>query len=131
MNSDEFAERAIGLPFLFGKGNWQACDCWGLVELFYREVFEIDLVERADHGVDASGMQAGFDACTDWVEVEDPQDGDVVLMRFKALPVGHVGIFIGGNVCHATEAAGVVIEPIKSRIIRSRVTGFFRHAANH
>lgn len=127
MNASEFSSQIIGTRFRFGASSLSACDCWGLVELYYKHVHDVILNDRADHGVDAGALQSGFEAKTDWFEVEEPVNGDLVIMRSQGLDAGHVGVFINGNVLHAANSIGVLCEPMKSPVIKASVTKYLRH----
>lgn len=124
MTPVQFIDRALGVPFGFGRGDWFASDCWGLVELWYRELLGVDLDDRAGHGHDHAGLQAGFSAATRWQPVDDPTDHDLVVMRAGGLEAGHIGVHWQGSVLHTSQKTGCVYQGLDDRIVRSRISGF-------
>ncbi|MBM7346227.1 hypothetical protein JOE09_005293, partial [Pantoea coffeiphila] len=38
LTGSDFARAMIGVPWANRACSWQACDCWGLVVLYYRHV---------------------------------------------------------------------------------------------
>lgn len=118
----------LTVPYLPGGGDMAGADCWGVVELWYRHVIGIALADRADHPVGHAGLNAGFDAACDWSRITAPEDHCLVVMRAGGLDAGHVGVFYGGSVLHATEQSGcVVYEPISARSLRGAITCLLRH----
>ena len=43
--------RFIGIPFKVGGEDFEGCDCWGLVKLYFKQVLDIDI---PDYRVDES-----------------------------------------------------------------------------
>lgn len=127
MTPDEFITRALSIPYEEGKGDWSSADCWGVVELYYRHVLDIELSDRGVIKPGHAGMQQGFEAATYWVEVTEPKQHCLVIMRAHGYQAGHVGIYIDGHVLHSDERTGCTYEPIKDRFIRSTITCFLAH----
>lgn len=115
------------VPHRKGQGTWNGADCWGIVELWYRERFGIELDDRRDIPPGPEGLQIGFDGKVHWSPVREPRDDDLVVMRTGRIDAGHVGVFFGGSVIHSEERSGCVCVPLKSKLVASRVTGFLRH----
>ena len=67
---------------------------------------------------------------SDWVEVDEPREGDVVLMGHARRP-HHVGLWIepaGLRVLHSVEGAGVVAqEPAQARLQGWNLLRTYRH----
>lgn len=131
MTPQALIERLQLVPHVPGGSDWNGADCWGIVCIWYRERFGIELKERHEIDPGVSGMQAGFDARRDWSPVSAPRDDDVVVMRAAKgrvmLDAGHIGIHWRGLVIHSSEGPGCVAVPLASRQIRHRITGYFRH----
>jgi cell wall-associated NlpC family hydrolase len=65
-------------------------------------------------------------AIPDWVAVDPPLFGDVLVFRITRAP-WHTGIFLdGGRMLHTDEGHGSVIEPIGSVRWRDRFYGAYR-----
>lgn len=100
------ARRWLGVPWVHQGRNRYGVDCIGLLlvtcwqlRLFDRDVTGYGLFPRADW------MQAEFDAILP--RVDEPQPGDVVLMRL-AKRLMHVGIRTEHGVIHAWGGKRVV-----------------------
>lgn len=125
--------RLMAIPYVRGRGDATGCDCWGLVEFWYRERLGIELQDRSNIEPGPSGLAAGFANQSQWVNVEFPQNDDLVILRSRwngeTLDHGHCGIFWNGNLIHTEEQAGPSCQPMKARQIASRVTCYLRHVS--
>lgn len=68
MTAAEFAQRAMqapGIPWVRWRSDWAACDCFGLVVLFYRVVHGLELGP-----VPQTDIASGFAAARGWRECE-------------------------------------------------------------
>lgn len=99
LTPDEFVRRAMalpGIPWVRWRSDWQACDCFGLIVLWFREVHGIDLgpVPRTD-------LAAGFEQFPGWVTC-GPEEGATAWMAWRNEAPTHCGIVLrGGRVLHA------------------------------
>jgi len=125
--------RFVGLPFKEKGRTFEGVDCWGLLRLFYKEIFNIVLPSYHEN------YQTAFDEKeisqlinnkkTDWypVQYNDINFGDGVLLRLKGEPM-HIGIVLRKNkMLHVTEKTNSVVENYSGLIWRKRIIGFFRH----
>lgn len=124
MIPNEAIDRLLLVPHAPGQGAWAAADCWGIVELWYRHVLGIDLVDRSDLPPGNESVQQWRDAGDGWERVAAPVDHAVVVMRAGMLEAGHVGVFYGGHVLHSAAGHGCVYQPISDRFIRAKTTGY-------
>lgn len=125
MNAQKIIEQLQTVPH-------DVVDCWGVVERWYRMWLEIDLNERGDIPQGPEGLAKGFDDYhSQWVEVDAPQDNDLVIMHTvidrQRIAAGHVGVYWNGHVLHSDRGIGCVYQPITNRQIKHRITGYFRH----
>lgn len=99
MSPDEFVQRAMaapGIPWVKWRSDWQACDCYGLVLLWLREVHGIDLGE-----VPQTDIAAGFVRAQGWQE-SGPEPNATAWMTWRAGAPTHCGVLVGrGMVLHA------------------------------
>jgi cell wall-associated NlpC family hydrolase len=91
MTADEFAARAVGLPWVRWRSDWQACDCFGLLVLYHREVHGIDLGP-----VPQTDIAAGFSAADGWREC-GTDDGAACFMAWRGGAPAHCGIVLPGR----------------------------------
>lgn len=115
----------IGIPFRYGGRGDGAFDCYGLVmELHKRRGIELpDYLSPKDKGVIASMMASQV---TLWRKVEEPEVGDVILMRIGIFNC-HVGVLLDdGEFIHTYEASGgVCIESLSGW--DRRIEGYYRY----
>lgn len=95
----EFAAKAVGLPWVRWRSDWLACDCYGLVVLYWREVRGLDLgpVPRANIASGFAGLQA------QWVEC-GPEPESTAWMAWREGAPTHCGVLLSaGQLLHAQE----------------------------
>lgn len=96
LTQSEFIARAIGIPWVRWRSDWQAADCFGLVVLYFREVLGLDL-----GGVPQTDIATGFDHAEGWVECHQ-QDGAIAFMAWRHGSPTHCGVIVaGGMVLHS------------------------------
>lgn len=120
----------IGLPFqTHGRG--PAYDCWGLVRLFYKQEFGIELpcfISEYGHERDIIGITKTVDSARPfWSPVVFPRIGDVILCRINAFPL-HTGVMINrSTMLHITKNINSCVESIHGPVWSNRIEGFFRY----
>ena len=116
----------IGIPFVDGgRDAKKGLDCWGLVkEAFRRQGYEVpDYNISAAEAADIAGAMKKQE--DDWIHLDEPQVGCLVLLRLTpGLWANHVGIYIGdGRFLHAYLPTGVCIDRL--RRWQSRIVGYY------
>lgn len=91
MTADEFAARAVGLPWVRWRSDWAACDCFGLLVLYHREVLGIDLGP-----VPQTDIATGFAESDGWQEC-GPDDGSACFMAWRNGAPTHCGVVLPGR----------------------------------
>lgn len=87
-----------GLPWVRWRSDWQACDCFGLIALWHREVLGIDLGP-----VPQTDIATGFFEASGWVQC-DPEAGATAFMSWRNGAPTHCGILLDGErLLHAQE----------------------------
>jgi cell wall-associated NlpC family hydrolase len=118
-----WAERYVGMPWVPGES-----DCWSVARRIWREQFQMEVealpVDPRDPLNTRRAIREGMGP---WAEVQQPFEGDAVLMAQGRVP-GHVGIWLSpGAVLHSIEAAGVIVTPLhRLQSVGYRVTGIYR-----
>ncbi len=126
----EFAQRAIGVPFVAGGRDFGGWDCWGLIVCAYKFCWNINLPTYKDAPPLDFAMVSSLvdEELVNWVETTDPTPGDVILLRNGLLP-SHVGlIFSKGRMLHVEKGIETCIENYTSLIWKNRVVGIFKYA---
>ena len=99
LTPDEFAARAVGIPWHRWRSDWGAADCYGLVILYHREVLGIDL-----GSVPQSDISAGYAMLSgEWVECSTDDLDAVVWMAWRDGSPTHCGIMLRGGMCLHSE----------------------------
>jgi cell wall-associated NlpC family hydrolase len=97
---EQFAARADAMPWRRWACGWDACDCYGLVVLYWREVLGID-----PGPVPQTDIAAGFAHARGWAEC-GPEPGTTAFMSWHAGRPSHCGILLpGGMLLHAQQFA--------------------------
>lgn len=132
---NHWASRYVGIPYQPG-----VFDCAALLERVQAEVFGRQVVVNARTYQDMQGkyaqlrdMQAQIEReRARWRRVEQPEEGDAVLIALGKRPAHHVGVFCLVNdaphVLHAASNAGaVVLQRLRDLAVRNlNVEGFYR-----
>lgn len=119
-----FATQYVGKRWKRNGRGPDVFDCWGLVmfllENHYGTTVEDVVVENSGVVARTRAMLAGLPGSAtskmvDWVQVEYPEDGDIVVMgNIHGVP-GHCGLFIdvmGGNILHCEEGVGCIMTSV-------------------
>ncbi len=100
MTPAQFAARAVGMPWVRWRSDWEACDCYGLVLLYWREVHGLDLGSVPQTDIAAGFSVARWDEC-------GPEPGCTAWMSWHKGAPTHCGVLLpGGMLLHAQEAPG-------------------------
>lgn len=123
-------DRYIGLKFIPKGRTIEGIDCWGLVRLFYKDEFGVELPSYSDEYESPTHRQSVSEAIKanlgNWTAVSSPNFGDVLVFRILGLPL-HTGIYIGnGNFIHSYKNTNSCIERLKSVNWENRVLGIYR-----
>lgn len=98
MTPDEFAQRAVGLPWRRWHASWGGMDCYGLCVLYHREVLGIELGP-----VPQTDIASGFAAAQGWQEC-GPEPGVAAFMSWRHGAPTHCGMVLpGGQLLHSQE----------------------------
>lgn len=98
MTPEQFAQRAIGLPWRRWHASWAGADCFGLIVLYHREVLGIELGP-----VPQTDIASGFAAARGWEPCE-PEAGATAFMAWRSGAPTHCGVLLdGGRLLHAQE----------------------------
>lgn len=123
----------IGVPYLDRGRTREGADCFGLVALAQRRLYDLDLPDYvgayASAEEESEVARAIRGGLRSWRSVSPVTPGDVVLCWYTdpALP-SHLGIYVGGRKMLSTRSAsGARIEDLSSAYWRSRVVDYLRH----
>jgi cell wall-associated NlpC family hydrolase len=96
LSPEQFICRAVGIPWVRWRSDWAACDCFGLIVLWFREVFGVDLGD-----VPHTDVATGFAASAGWSEC-GPEAWATCWMSWRDGAPTHCGVLLkGGAVLHS------------------------------
>jgi cell wall-associated NlpC family hydrolase len=91
----------LQIPFKDKGRDFNGCDCLGIVSLFYKEVFNIEITEFTPSCYDINTILKGFEKhITEWEKITEPVFGCLVAMNnYRKIPnaVNHIGIYLGDD----------------------------------
>jgi hypothetical protein len=123
-------DKYIGIPYLENGRSTSGLDCWGLVRLFYKQEFNIELpsyVEEYSGSYDPKLPETIENYKDSWTKTCAPKLGDVCLFNMLGEPT-HVGIYLGENkFLHARQDQASVIESTQRPIWRNRLEGIYSY----
>lgn len=124
----------VGIPYAERGNSRSGVDCWGLLDLIYREHFGRPLppyrgTRWSRHGPAATiGPEANqYAAQFELVPNGHEALGDGVLIRMRGHPL-HVGMVVdSGWMLHAHENADACLEQYRGPQWATRILGFYRY----
>lgn len=115
MNIEMFTDLALDTPFLEKGRSYVGWDCWGLIYVAYKEIFNVDLPLYTD-GYKSTRRREELQSLIsksvlgNWEKVEEYIPGDVAVVRMLGRDC-HVGLMLKDrHILHVQERVGVVIE---------------------
>lgn len=136
MDLDEFIDRALDVPFKEKGRSYDGWDCWGLIYVAYRDIYNIDLPEGTGeyHSTRRREELQNIIARkkTEIWELHDPHEpGDVALVQMMGRNC-HIGLMLKAwNMLHVQYKVGPIIEPINCSPWRcaayDKIEGIYRH----
>lgn len=122
----------IGIPYRDKGRSRDGIDCWGIVRLVYREVFNTPLPDYSEcyrNGEDwpaiADAIETGLK--DGWTETKHPRAGDMVTLKIGGRP-WHCGVMLDTNwFMHAAPGDSVVCDELRNDRWKNRIEGIYRH----
>lgn len=109
----------IGTPY-------EEKDCWGIAVKFYEYEFNKELkqyYEKVPNDI-AIANSLIFANVRDFIKVETPQYGDLIIIKFRGIE-SHIGVYIGeGKMLHSSHSTDCVVEDLERW--KKFITGFYR-----
>jgi hypothetical protein len=128
-----FDQRLIGIPFVDGGRTFEGCDCWGLVRLAAKIIYNVDFPDYVITCFDSIGID-GYckrDLIRQWKPIKGPEECAIAIMGTdKNAPdlMNHIGLVIGRNkMLHTLKKQHSHIERIDHPFYRKRIKGYWRY----
>lgn len=130
MKAASWVNKYVGLPYKSHGRTEAGLDCFGAVRIILNNEYDIELpsydTEYTDE-VEQEVLDELIAGRTDWVRVDSPQEGDIVVMRIRK-HFFHVGIMVNrSHFLNCRSKVGCVVEELSSRFWQPKIEGFYRH----
>lgn len=128
----KIASKYIGIKYKDKGGTQSGIDCYGLVRLFYKDEFNIELPDYRSFYSSSTDQESVSNAVLTkrsqvLEEVEVPEFGDIIIFNIKGYPV-HVGIYLEkGDFLHSLSGRDSCIENLRSLTWSRRVDSIWRY----
>ncbi len=124
-------EKYIGLKYKEKGRDFDGVDCWGLVRLFYKNEFKIDLPSFSSEytQTDVQRIEELIAQYKEgWESTEQPEEGSIVLFRVLGSE-SHVGVVVNKEqFLHVRENQDSAIENFDSPFWKKRIVGYFKYS---
>lgn len=124
----------LNIPFLDMGRDWKGCDCWGLVRLFLKNEFGVEVDSFANLFRDLKDIESirliAENEKKRWIKVEGKKKvGDVVEIPLTPNNF-HVGVIAApGKILHIEKGGCSGLTDESSRMIKHRIKGYWRHVS--
>jgi len=123
----------IDIPFIAKGRSRSGCDCWGLVYLVYKNIYNIILPTYTNTYDDphatsiVSHAIRGNMSRWHYIRKDLIQEGNLVLFNIYKIPC-HIGIYThDGFMLHTSKGVGTTIEKISRSCWAHRIEGYYRY----
>ena len=122
----------IRIPYADKGRSFDGCDCFGLAILIHHHELGHKITDVLYSTAEDPQMVARLIDTTvptiNAEQVEQPEAGDLVLMRVGGMPA-HIGVYLGDGKCiHTSRHYGTCCERIDGPRLKGHVMGYYRVA---
>lgn len=108
----EFINRIKLAPWANRACSFDACDCWGLVVLYYRHVLGIEIHHTPDYEAGEDFVTCFTGDVVFWRQVDNPVN-DGIFVGYKGTQPAHVGLIVNRQALHSRgEGGGVRMDTV-------------------
>ena len=123
----------VGIPYKAKGRDLDGLDCWGLVRVIYKDLYNIDLPsfsESYDINDDNRIQELVHQYREGWEQKQEPESGDVIIFRIFGNET-HVGVVVGDTTfIHVREGSDCVIDNFTNTKWKNRIVGFYSYVPN-
>jgi len=124
----------IGIPYKSHGRSYKEADCWGVIYLFYRDIFGIEIpkyeVGYKDADDSSSVSKTINSHVNDWKEVKSGLFGDVILFKIAGKTV-HAGVYLNeSEFLHSLSGQDSCICRLDSIAWSKRIAGIYNWPRN-
>ncbi|MGQ7807220.1 NlpC/P60 family protein [Hafnia alvei] len=107
MTKSDFIKRMIGVPWVNRACSMVACDCWGLVALYYRHVLGKEVHHKAGYESNRDFLTCYREEVVFWQREKVPVE-DGIFVGYVGRRAEHVGLVLNGMALHSRGLNGSV-----------------------
>ncbi|WP_447868629.1 NlpC/P60 family protein [Rahnella aceris] len=107
MLNQEFIDVMDGKPWKNRTCSFDACDCWGLIALYYRYVLGVNIHHTDDYECDREFLTCYQGEIVFWRQSAAPSDA-CMFVAYEGQQPKHVGLILGGQAFHSRGESGHV-----------------------
>lgn len=112
ISKSDFIDRIKLAPWTNRACSFDACDCWGLVVMYYRHVLGIEIHHTPDYEAGADFVTCFTGDVVFWRQVDNPVS-DGIFVGYKGSQPAHVGLIVNRQVLHSRgEGGGVRMDTV-------------------
>lgn len=128
-------EKYIGIPFIDKKKDFTGADCYGLVQLYYKNELNIDVpnVSANSNQLKMAYLEYLQNVANHWETIEEPEENCVVAMKTDANNpklITHFGIIIKVDgrlkILHTFKNTNSHIVELDNPAYKSKIKGFHK-----
>lgn len=123
-------DKYIGIPYVSHGRDFNGCDCFGLVQLFLKNEYDIEMPEinsydDASNGAAVEGLISVHKPILAGEKKQTPQASYVALYRYRGM-ISHMGVCIDRHrILHIMKGINSVIVPTTHPFLRGRLEGYY------
>lgn len=124
-------EDFIGIPYVSKGRTIEGSDCWGIILLAAKSLYDLSLPDYTTYEDSCDGTQTEHifnDRYVNWVDVplDAKMPGDVIVLRIMGEPM-HAALYLGdGKMLHTMSGRDSCIDRIGSQGWQNRIDGVYR-----
>ncbi|MFS7382866.1 NlpC/P60 family protein [Rahnella inusitata] len=107
MLNQEFIDVMDGKPWKNRSCGFDACDCWGLIALYYRHVLGVNIHHADDYECGREFLTCYQGEIVFWRQSAAPSDA-CMFVAYEGQHPKHVGLILGGQAFHSRGESGHV-----------------------
>ena len=122
----------LTIPFKDRGRDHSGVDCFGLVQMIYKQEFKIQLpsyIEAYENEKDREAICNEINKekkLSGWVETDNPKHGNLIILNLLGRPL-HLGVMLDHkSFIHCMKGKGTIIEKTTDIIWRNRINGYLK-----
>ena len=122
----------LSIPFKDRGRDENGVDCFGLVQMIYRDEFEIQLpsyIEMNENEKDKKAICHAINSekkLSGWLETTNPKFGNLIILNLLGRPL-HLGVMLdNSSFIHCMKGKGTIIENTTDISWRNRINGYLK-----